>query len=442
MAFKLTKQNLLIIKKISKVIENRKEYKKELYLSLLKEKIIQSKMSYFYMIFWISIGLIFLGTIGTLLVSLTLFIPLIKNILEVNQEIKKAAGNIYFYEKILSEHDFNILNELLDFNKKDFEYLSSKELENIILKKYSKKNKFNNSEFCLLLDSNLGEGYQLRTSSYTKIINNFFEDKDLLTIMFKENINDKIEMTFRNFLNNENNDIKEYIISKYTTQLIENFKYDSNILNEFIIYLCKNYDNNYNYNYNYVNKLDYFFEIINKKYIADNIFNILYGDKKLEEEKKLYQIIQNNPKFKYYLIKKSNEVFNEIDIFESFKYKDYISNIEDKKIIKKILKSISLYNLVKICFSTNEFKSENEQLILNYINNLDAEKLIYFKKEIVKNVLKNKKIDDIQGSEIEFFNFADNLNIDKEALFILKEKFNKDNLIKIEELKEIKIINI
>lgn len=432
MLFKFTKSNLLILKKINHVVNNKNKYKKELFLSIFKEKLMNSKMEYIYILMWSLIGSIFINILSGFIVSALLLYPMIKDILNSKKEMKKGYSNIYFYKNVLTKVEFNFLKNLLDNNYNSFKYLNTDDIEDSILEKLSIKDKLTSREFNLLLETNLGSGYRNKGRFYKKIFTNYFADKDLLTAIFNNKIKEHIKL--QDFLEKTDPDIKLFVLLEHFQELFNNFKYDSEVLDSIIKYLSINQKGDL---------LNLQFREIYEKYFEANIIDILYKEEsRTEEENKLMNIIENNLLFKNYIEKELINNFDNLDIKFILKYANLAILFDYKKILEKILNTISLKDLINIIFRNSEIYIGSNIFIFNYLNKLDIENNIYFKKEVVNMVLKNKSLEDIENFEIDFFNLADNLNVDKESLFILKEKFNQNNLIKLEELKDIKIISI
>lgn len=432
MPFKFTKSNLLIIKKINYIINNKNKYRKELFLSILKEEIIKSKLFHLYILFWSLIPMLFLSSFITFSILFFSIFPLLNNLFDTKKEMKKGYSNIYFYKNVLTKFEFGLLKNLLGNDSNSFKYLNTDDIEDSILEKLSIRDKLTSREFNLLLETNLGSGYNNKGKFYKKIFTNYFADKDLLNAIFNKKTKEYIKL--QDFLEKTDPDIKLFIILEHFQELFNNFKYDAEVLDSIIKYLSINQKGDF---------LNLQFREIYEKYFEYNIVDIVYKKESItEKENELRNIIENNLLFKNYIEKELINSFDNLDIEYILKYEDLAILFDYKKILEKILNTISLKDLVNIIFKDSEIYIGSNIFIFNYLNKLDIENNIYFKKEVVNMVLKNKSLEDIENFEIDFFNLADNLNVDKESLFILKEKFNQNNLIKLEELKDIKIISI
>lgn len=431
--FKLTKNNLLLIDKIKKVITNKRKYKKEMFETLCLKEVKEKK----YKIIVISIICLLASIImNTSLLSLVftfiiyLFIFVFSNV----NKMKKYNGCVDFYSSVLNEKEFILLRKLTEYDDSLFEYLIEDDLDYYMLKNLSKRDKISAREFKLLLENEFDSSYNDITDLYIKIIKNYYIDSDLLNELFTIDKSTGKESFLKETLDNSRLHILYKIVSNDYIFLLSNFKKDSFVFENFIGYIIENMTKD--------KRNEIFQYIINTKFDKTSLLKVIHEeiDKLKDEDLLLKRIMNKKEIFMDYIISKVTNKIESYTIQELFTYSKILSFIDKKNILDKILMDLSLKDLVSLMLEENDIYAEDKKLIWNYLNGLDVKDTTYMKKEIINKVLKDSNEDNIKLYEIEFINLAEQLEIDKDLLFIMKEKIKKN--IKIEKIKELKIINI
>lgn len=431
--FKLTKNNLLLIDKIKKVIINKRKYKKEMFETLCLKEVKEKK----YKIIVISIICLLASIImNTSLLSLVftfiiyLFIFVFSNV----NKMKKYNGCVDFYSRVLNEKEFILLRKLTEYDDSVFEYLIENDLDYYMLKNLSKRDKISVREFKLLLENEFDSSYNDMTDLYIKIIKNYYIDSDLLNELFTIDKSTGKESFLKETLDNSRLHILYKIVSNDYIFLLSNFKKDSFVFENFIGYIIENMTKD--------KRNEIFQYIINTKFDKTSLLKVIHEeiDKLKDEDLLLKRIMNKKEIFMDYIISKVTNKIESYTIQELFTYSKILSFIDKKNILNKILIDVSLKDLVSLMLEENDIYTEDKKLIWNYLNSLEVKDTTYMKKEIINKVLKDSNVDNIESYEIEFINLAEQLEIDKDLLFIMKEKIKKN--IKIEKIKELKIINI
>lgn len=189
---------------------------------------------------------------------------------------------------------------------------------------------------------------------------------------------------------------------------------------------------------NETNKL--FYEII-KKYYKINLIKLIYStNNKTHEEIVLIEFLNKNEKIKELIISDSKYILKNQEIKEIFEYNQNLNKIPTKDLLKKVLEKLTLKELVKLAFNKTNIYTEDSSVhisLWNFLNGPDIKNVLLFKKEIVINVLESENEENIYGSEINFIEFAEQIEVNKDSLLLIKTKLNKKNIVK-----ELKILNI
>lgn len=188
-------------------------------------------------------------------------------------------------------------------------------------------------------------------------------------------------------------------------------------------------------------------QLIKKVYKSKEFLEVVYN-KNVSLNKELKDYLQKNKDVKIKILNDKSYILNKLDIQDIFNYKEVISIIGEKNIVLQFLNYIPIKDMVRIMFEkdntlTSEINKkyylENLYPLWSFFQSNHVRLIISIKKEIINLVLKSENIKNIEGFEFDFIKLAEELEINKEELLVIKQMIKKEEIIKNESLKIIHI---
>lgn len=188
-------------------------------------------------------------------------------------------------------------------------------------------------------------------------------------------------------------------------------------------------------------------QLIKKVYKSKEFLEVVYN-KNVSLNKELKDYLQKNKDVKIKILNDKSYILNKLDIQDIFNYKEVISIIGEKNIVLHFLNYIPIKDMVRIMFEkdntlTSEINKkyylENLYPLWSFFQSNHVRLIISIKKEIINLVLKSENIKNIEGFEFDFIKLAEELEINKEELLVIKQMIKKEEIIKNESLKIIHI---
>ncbi len=187
--------------------------------------------------------------------------------------------------------------------------------------------------------------------------------------------------------------------------------------------------------------------LIKKVYKSKEFIEVLY-DKNVNLNKELKDYIEKNEDVKIKILNNESYILNKLHIQDIFNYKEVISIIGAKNIVFHFLNYISIKDMVRLMFEkhntlTSEINKkyylENLYPLWKFFQSNNIGLIIPIKKEIINLVLKSENIKNIEGFEYDFIKLAEELEINKDELLVIKQMIQKEENIKTESFKIIHI---